>query len=108
MQPTVAEEQIGVQGFVSVMCLVPGRNNTCNNQYTLETLLTIQEWASNGHECICKGHRCAWCIMWTGIELRGYDSTWLSSWCGSHSEREFWWPAGYRTCPGLPVMPVQQ
>jgi len=42
-------------------------------QYKLETLLTIQEWASNGHECICKGHRCTWCIMWTGIELRSYD-----------------------------------
>ena len=27
-------------------------------------------------------HRCTWCIMWTGIELRGYyDSTWLvASW----------------------------
>jgi len=31
MQPTVAEEQIEVQGFVPVMCLVPGRDNTCNN-----------------------------------------------------------------------------
>jgi len=58
MQSTVAEEQIGVQSFVPVMCLVPGRDNTCRGQqllmHTGNFVDYIQEWASNGHECICK------------------------------------------------------
>jgi len=41
--------------------------------------------------------------MRTGIEEleRGCGSTWVSSWCGSHSESEIWWPAGYTTCSDL-------
>jgi len=47
------EEQIRVQGFISVSCLAPGRDNTCNNTH-LKICWHSKEWASYCHECIFK------------------------------------------------------
>ena len=74
-------------------------------QQLIQTLLTIQERAFNGHECTFKSTDVYGVLGQACIEQRGCE---CCLGVEATMEGEIWWPAGYTTCPGLLVQPVQQ